>query len=634
MSDSLKRNIYAAVDGDHQLTAIFSFFSARRSIPIDTLFRYVVMAKKLSAYNGTTLDKCWADFYYADYLFRQGLFDSAMQMVKTYLPSINNSTQQKPLFIRSKFLLANSMVRKNQYKEGLQAYHALLADAEVQHDSFCVVMASNGIGWVNMEMQQNKNARDWFLQCLSIMKDTSFYQPHDFIYSNLASVYTSLSQLDSAEYFIKESIWCTRKTNNLQGLANALNILSDIYIHSNRNEEAEQVLKEAISIRKIIGDPYYIVSDMAQLGIFYAHLNEADKGIAICKEGIRMANELKLQSKLSILYEALAENYKAKKDYLHYSDALSSLITLKDSAYKINSADLMEEMRAKYNLQINENTVIRQKLDLAKKDYWVYASLLLLIAGIVASLILLNANRNHNRVKIVLMQETEKKLALKAVNEAEENQRKRISADLHDCLGVQANAILYGTELLQQDNALKEELINDLHDTAKDMLVTLRETLWAMKVTEANAAEVWLRVINFSKQLGRYYPSVNITTSGTVPAEFHIKPDKGLNTVLIIQEALNNSVRHSGAKNISIKSSEEDNHWVIILDDDGRGFDIDAAQQKRESYGLTNMKTRALSGGIDLSINSVENHGSVITLKITRPELPTDTNGLYIDNDI
>ena len=117
--------------------------------------------------------------------------------------------------------------------------------------------------------------------------------------------------------------------------------------------------------------------------------------------------------------------------------------------------------------------------------------------------------------------ENEKQMSLKAITEAEENQRKRISSDLHDSLGVQANAILYGTELLQQDHQ-NLSLINDLHDTAKDMLVTLRETLWAMKVTDATAAEVWLRIINFTRQLSRYYPSVNISTLGAVPAGLFI----------------------------------------------------------------------------------------------------------------
>jgi len=168
-----------------------------------------------------------------------------------------------------------------------------------------------------------------------------------------------------------------------------------------------------------------------------------------------------------------------------------------------------------------------------------------------------------------------------AVVTAEDNQRKRIAADLHDNLGVQANAILYGTELLIQENEEKGVLVNNLHDTAKDMLVSLRETLWAMKTADVTAAEVWLRIINFSKQMQRYYQAISITTSGTVPDDFYMNSAKALNAVLIVQEAVNNAARHAMAAIILIKSEPGAGAWQIEIMDDGKGFDITAMQKKK-----------------------------------------------------
>jgi signal transduction histidine kinase len=175
---------------------------------------------------------------------------------------------------------------------------------------------------------------------------------------------------------------------------------------------------------------------------------------------------------------------------------------------------------------------------------------------------------------------------------------------------------LYGTELLIQENEEKGVLVNNLHDTAKDMLVSLRETLWAMKTADVTAAEVWLRIINFSKQMQRYYQAISITTSGTVPDDFYMNSAKALNAVLIVQEAVNNAARHAMAAIILIKSEPGAGAWQIEIMDDGKGFDITAMQKKKDSYGLTNMNERATSAGLQMEIHTQALSGTRVVIQI------------------
>ena len=158
--------------------------------------------------------------------------------------------------------------------------------------------------------------------------------------------------------------------------------------------------------------------------------------------------------------------------------------------------------------------------------------------------------------------------------------------------------------------------MNNLHDTAKDMLVSLRETLWAMKTADVNAAEFWLRIINFSKQMQRYYQAITITTSGTVPVDITIKSARALNAVLIIQEAVNNAARHAMATIISINSNPGKDAWQIEVKDDGKGFDVMEMQQKKDSYGLTNMSERAKSSDLQMEIRTQALSGTSVLLDI------------------
>jgi len=399
-------------------------------------------------------------------------------------------------------------------------------------------------------------------------------------------------------------------------LATALSMQAKIFIDNKKAGLAEAALHEALEIRKKMNDPFYVVYDMSSLASYYANNGQPQKGIQICNEGIAIAKKLGLPSQLLMIYRSLAENYKAAGNMQQYGHTLEYIIALKDSFNNINASKQLAEMQARNDAQKNETIIMSQRLDLVKKNYLFYGSLLLLVIAGGLFFLFFKEYKKRQRFKVQVMMEEEKRMSAQAVTEAEESQRKRIAADLHDNLGVQANAILYGTELLKNDQREKEVLVNELHDTAKDMLLSLRETLWAMKNTMITSAEVWLRIINFGKQMQRYYPDIKITTTGAAPENLLLRSALALHVVLMLQEAVNNAARHAAARNIAVESSLIGDDWHISIKDDGSGFDLNAAKRKTDSYGLTNMWERAMSAGIVLSIDTAPSSGTVVHISI------------------
>lgn len=211
----------------------------------------------------------------------------------------------------------------------------------------------------------------------------------------------------------------------------------------------------------------------------------------------------------------------------------------------------------------------------------------------------------------------EKKQKQRELKEQEEKERKRIAAELHDNLGVQANAILHNSTLLNFEKENNKNIVTNLQDTAKEMLVNLRETLWAMKTTDVTATDLWLRIINFMKQMGRYYTHVSFDLEGTPPKDFIIPSKKALNIVLVLQETINNAVKHSEAKKITAKSIISNSGWQVHIEDDGKGFELEKVKQKAESYGITNIQERAKTGGFIYSVESVLQKGTTAVITIT-----------------
>ena len=588
--DSLKTNIAKAVTFEGQLKAIFALCEERQSFPADTMLYYIKRAEKITSnINSPFITRYELQFYTAAYYMKIGKTDSTLNMLNRFTYKLVNDSDEYKLQMRCFFLKGNALIRSGHYKESLDHLYTALQMATASHNNFVEVMARNAIGWAYLDMEQNSNAVYWLTQAIAVAKDTMILEKYPYVYSNLASSYNNLSRFDSAGYFIIKAMRGARKYGNLTALANALNIQADVYLNSSRKTEAGKSLEEAIDIRRQVGDTFYLVSDLAQLAVYYANNQQATKGISTATDGIAMATKAGVAAKLLSLYEALALNYKTAGDFKAYSIVMEKIEVLKDSAVKANAADAVTQIKTKRELTNKDRELNEEHFAVNQKKIQLYGSLLILVLAIVIFTLLFRQSRQKEKLKLSQVINTEKRIAEQAVVKAEENQRNRIAADLHDNLGVQANAILYGTELLQQDHEQNAVLVDNLHDTAKDMLVSLRETLWAMKTVDINTTEVWLRIINFSKQMQRYYQATSISTSGAAPADFSINSADALNAILIVQEAVNNAARHSMASVINIRGEETAKGWEIEICDNGKGFDIEEMQNKKDSYGHFNI---------------------------------------------
>jgi len=92
------------------------------------------------------------------------------------------------------------------------------------------------------------------------------------------------------------------------------------------------------------------------------------------------------------------------------------------------------------------------------------------------------------------------------------------------------------------------------------------------------------------------------------------------NTVFnIVQESINNAKKHARARNIWVSLRRISNKLIIVIQDDGQGFDVSLQQDqatKRGSYGLLNMRERAAAVNGDIGITSVRGRGTTITLTV------------------
>lgn len=594
--DNLKQIIRKTQSSDEKLQAILDLCDQGYSLHPDTLMAYAKKAQTIAQERSNRHDEVKALYYEAFALTNKGLIDSSLNIANQCLQTLSGKIEDRVLLANVLNQKGRCYMRKNQYKEAIDMGYQVIEEAEKGRDILLQMKGKTLIGWAYLEMGQTSESLNWHLKALNTTRDTMLLEKYGILFANLALNYNGLGKTDSALYYIDKAINYSRKNENLFALSNSLAIQAQLYVTSGKGKLAEAPLKEVVDIRKLIGDPFYIVSDMAQLGLYYAHNEQPDKGIVICNEGIAIARQYKLDTKLFFLYGTLAENYKAQGNIGKHAEVLEQIISLKDSVYQTNSAEALAEIQTKYDVQKKENLIIRQKLDINQTTYLFYGLLLLSLFAAIVAWLIFKGYRRKQKIKLRQIQEEEKLLSTLAIIRAEEAERKRIAADLHDNLGAYAASIVSNLDNLafQQTESNKAIALQELRNNSQSIVSQLNDTIWALKKDTLSLTAISDRLKVFIQRIQSSYPDIKIDVFENITVDHLLPPSQAFHLFRILQEAINNSVRHSGGKQINV-IIESDQTWEITVSDDGKG--LTEVVINKEGNGLLNMKNRSKEAG-------------------------------------
>ncbi len=198
------------------------------------------------------------------------------------------------------------------------------------------------------------------------------------------------------------------------------------------------------------------------------------------------------------------------------------------------------------------------------------------------------------------------------VQQEMQKERERISRDLHDNIGAYSTSMIASTESLEQmvKGNESKELIFYLKENARNIMATIRETIWLLNSANLTVSGFTEGFINYCTNILRNYEGIEIEFKEDIANNKKLSPAVAINLLRILQEAIQNTVKHASATKINcyIKSNDR---ISIAITDNGQGFDTTAA---RRGNGLKNMKYRAGEINYELATDSNPGSGTQITL--------------------
>lgn len=615
--DSLKLSLAGTILPVERLRAIFLLCEEKQSMQNDTLYAYAQQANRLAVAGKNQVEIFKANFYINISLVKKGMQETAIKNCNDAIQRLSVTNADNQLLLNYMHLKAIALMRGNLVKEAIAENYQLLQKAEALKDTMMQIKAKNGIGWGYMELGQFNDGIRWCRKALATTVNDTYYDKYTTIYNNISSLYNNIQQYDSALYFVEKSLSALRLHDDLTSEANAKNIKADILLNTHQIQPAQRLLEEALQVRMRIGDPYYVVSDIYQLAVFYAHNNQPKKGIATSLKGIETARQYNLASKLPLLYSGLAESYKMDGNMVGYSRVLERIIQVKDSLFEKNSAEALAGLQTQYDVQKKENIIIKQKLDILRRDYLIAGSVMLLVLLVMLAIYLYKVYRRRQHIKLQNLLKEQQEKETTAIYEAEENQRKRIAAELHDNLGAQISFIssnidwiIYSPTILSEPEQKKR--LQMVHETSQQLMRTLRETIWALNRDKIALDEFADKLKAYIQTFLQFQPELHFHSQEKIDTNIILKPLQALNMFRIFQEAVNNTFKYARADNLLLNIRAFDKKFEIHLTDDGEGFDPDKVNG--EHYGLQIMKHRAVEAGFIFSLKSTTGSGTGITV--------------------
>lgn len=550
------------------------------------------------------------------YYLNKSNADSGLSVSEKNIRSLLKSKGNDSLLAQYFSAAGLSLMRLNRQKDAMEKFFNALKTSEQVGDKFMMAKAQHNIGWAYMELNQYAEAITHFTSAIQIVEYNKIPYKMAVSYANIASCYGALNKYDSVYKYAGVSIKIAHEQNNYQTEANGWNILGTAYTSEKKYQQALACFLKAKPIRAKIGDPFFIVSDLAVLSELYAMMNKTSEGLQTGNEALAIAKKENLQSKLPMIYKAIALNYEKKGNYAAAAELYKQVNVLKDSIYENASVEAVAEMKTKYETEKKERIIQEQQFNLKKKNYFITAIAILVLLGALLTWLFYNRTKLKQEAKLQAAVLSQQQIAAAAILQAEENERQRIAKDLHDGVGQIMSAAKMNLSSFENDLQFKDEeqklsferIISLVDEGCREV----RSVSHQMMPNVLLKSGLGKAVTEFLDKIDQKVLKVNLHTEGL---NEHIEETTEIVLYRVLQESVNNVIKHSGASELDLSLIKDADGISATIEDNGRGFDSKNLSEKA-GIGLKNMKARVeyLKGTIDF--DSSPGKGTLVAIHI------------------
>jgi len=449
------------------------------------------------------------------------------------------------------------------------------------------------------------------------------------LYLDIFDAYVKLKEIETGKHYLDSAIVLNNKLNNVVIATLVANSEGSYYNKIEDLPKAKKAYVKAYQLCDSTGNQYLkaeVGSNLSNLYFKTGNYAEAERYAAEANTIGRRLNQYKVTASTYEILKMLASRQGDFKNALSYAELYK---TYTDSATNQETQNATLSLESKYQSQKKEREIAALTIANTQKELEVVKrNRLLVIGGVVASasLIIIGLFYRNSRQKQLLaerdkvlqqeqikfLERQQQVVSLQSMINGQESERTRIAKDLHDGLGGLFSTVKMYFSTLQHDTPdLKE---NDLFN--KSYAIVDSASVEVRRIAHNMMPEVLMKLglVNAIKDL-----CDNISAGKLLKVSLEVHGmSKRLNATTeimlfrIIQELLNNIIKHAQATEAIIQFIRENERLSVVVEDNGRGFQTQADDQSHLGIDAIQSRVNYLNG--KMSIDSQKNVGTTIMM--------------------
>lgn len=590
----------------------------------------------------------WGYYYqcYSNYLSAVGAYDRSFQLADSaiffykrlendeHIPTRNAAGFQIAETVMAIGANYSAMGRSEdairKYQESLHLFEASASPLKTGK----MATVYNNIATVFFLINQYEKGLEYDLKSIPYHIETKNEEMLALTYTYVASDYMRLARYDSAKVYFDLADPIVKRLDK-----NSINIeyygkVGEMYWWTKEWASTRKYYTMAYENAEEINSVYSMIEYLWGIGACLYNEGKYEEADKYLQRARVLTEKNGMQASQREMYGMFAQNYFKLGNYKLAYQHLSYYHSLKDSVAGAELKSKVAEMDAQYQAQKREQTIMRLEKDkqiqalsireASNLNYALIASVVILLG--VGFLVYRNLrsrqqlSKQQDQLQQQRIRELEKDKQLVAVDsmlKGQEEERSRLARDLHDGLGGLLSGVKFSLSNMRSNLTVTPDNMA-VFERSLDMLDT---SIGELRRVAHNMMPEMLTKFGLDEALREYCNSVDAAKLLSVKYQSHgmgSRLDISVEIIVyrIVQELLNNVVKHASATEAFVQLIREDARLNVVVEDNGKGFDT-ASLPRSQGAGWVNIRSRVeyLKGQLD--IHSNPGKGTLVNIEFT-----------------
>lgn len=589
---------YKAFIREKNFEKLPTLFSDLYKNPNDSLIQLCIKhVQKLKNKAGiSTCNKIYLTITEAKIFQHQNKYDKAINLYKfiiNELQKVNcNGIKMQDLYqdLGSNYNFTGKNVK------ALDAFYKALNLAEKDKDTLSMCKANYQIGNLYIALNKKDKAKKSYEKSIQLAGNNPKFNIQKIdSYLGLGNVEEPTNEsINNAIINFNKLIKIYKEDKNFYELHCIYNDLGIAYSLKGDNNTAFVYYKKALDYAISIKD--YMLQGNVNLDYSYSYsdLNQIEKAIYYAEQSYNNYKKIGLIDAMMETNEHLSKLYIKNKNFEKALKHQSLFVNYKDSLYASSNAEKLMELKKNYEFGIEREQLNNEVLNYRLRNTILITSLIffVLLFGLFYLFI-----KRKNLKKEAQFQE---QFTFQLLQNTEE-ERGRIANELHDSVNHDLLAIknkITNNKKIEVDDI--SQVIEEVRNISRNLHPAVLETLGL----EASIENLCERLTE-----------IGLFTTCEIDYQHKLNKNKELQLYRIVQEALNNTLKHGKANAAKVNITSLDNYLNLEIKDNGNGFNVNEQLNNPKSFGLQSILQRAKAIMAKINIDSNSN-GTIILIKI------------------